>query len=318
MIINPKQFMRNQEQPNRSIKPKLSEAPNKLIIGLIALISSMAGSACLLSKKSDKEDRRRDDYSYGCSPLDSSGLDEEMENQKIKALEHLEELHERILSMEALNFWLMAEGLKPLIKLLKENPWILKTKGGTEVHSRNYSNGATQIYFYQTVRALLDEKQEVIITKGKSNFYDKNFKREKADDSYKISILIRKKSGKRILEFIVNMFRGYAELVDHTRMSSCSEFEIDCKKYPVSYIFHQQDGHPWVGHSAVNIHKLIEQAREEEEFYGVPKQKGIDAARIIKLAENLPPEIVQLLRLLSIDLELKNDDLKHSDQQPPE
>lgn len=277
-------------------RPSLSKVSNKLIVGLSTLVSLLAMAACDGKKDvtSTQDQQGINNYEDEINNARKLHEDDQLIMDERKDLEARDyNAIKEVLSIEADNFWNTSARLKPLVKLLRKNPWILAKikqdlKRSKEEVERLRADPINGVGF----TVVLNSKYDVEI-------WDEPYHEVEKDGCF-IMLIINDKKGNSLLQLSIEIGFDTQDLsvrdwTKSTFSNRCDrfttegpfevEFEIDGKnaKTPM--------GH--VGMAEFELQKKIDKLKEV----------GYDLRheRAKNLVEHMPPEIVDILRMLKLD-----------------
>ncbi|MFC1599724.1 hypothetical protein ACFL3T_01720 [Patescibacteria group bacterium] len=282
------------EQLKPDIELSLSKPNNKLIVALSTLISLLAIAACD-GKKAPPPENKPDINEYE----DFVSIDRESHNksQRLVNQAQLEDAQDydaikEVLSIEADNFFNTAAKLQPLVKLLRKNPWIIakikqnlkRTEKEVERLKEDPKNGSS-------FTVSINSKFNVEITADPYNFLN--------NGGGFIMFRIIDKKGKPVLQLFIENETNCQEisLADWLKKT----FSNKCEHRPGEGPFRVEFEAVGIKHKEkIGIISFadFELQKKIDDLHDAGHD--LDEERVKNLTEHLPPEIVQILRLLKM------------------
>jgi len=207
-------ILRENPHQSKESQPSLKR-PNIIMAKLTALFSLLAISAC------DGPDEGADQYLQKQFKNRYTGNDREKrlgqeesryqryhdekermkkDNKKYKDGKILaSDAFKELVNEEVDLLWQAAKKLKPLLKLLRNNRWILQTKLGKETRDDECMESDCEKNYSRVLKVMYDDNHDLIITRKQTKASTKGDYR---DTSEELTLLVQNKSGTPVLEFI--------------------------------------------------------------------------------------------------------------------
>ncbi|MFC1647714.1 hypothetical protein ACFL10_01835 [Patescibacteria group bacterium] len=279
------------------MNPKLPTVSNKLIVGISTLAALLAMAACDGKKEAPSMQNQQGINNYE-DEINSARelyendqlIAEEIKDQEAQDYDAIKE----VLTEEADNFWDTSARFKPLVKLLRKNPWIFaKIKRDLKRTDEEVERLKADPILGSSFKVVLNSKYNVEITADPYNFLRKN-------GGFFLMLVIEDKKGNRILQLTINDDTDTQDLsiIDWTKRT----YSDRCDRYTIEGPFEVEfeiDGknskNPSgnVGMAEFELQKKIDKLKEAD--------FDLKHERSNNLAEHMPPEVVQILRMLSMD-----------------